>query len=316
MQAAISFLCQSSRFTFFAIHANTTHKKGLKYVMSQDLHVLDFIPAQEKRLPLLFDSPHSGTVYPSDFDYTIEHNILRLAEDAYVDELFRHAPKVGAGLLRALFPRSYIDPNRSTEDFDVNMVDGAWDMPTNPGSKTRQGIGLIFRDLPSRGAVYSRMLTIDEVHQRIDRYWRPYHQRIGQEINALYAQFGKVWHVNCHSMPAYSSKAAPDGAVKRAEVVLGDRHQSTCSPEFTQFIQQFFVTTGYQVKVNEPYAGVELVRRYSNPGQGRHSIQVELRRDLYMNEETLEKNPGFTKLQKDLSALCVALGDYVRQKLL
>jgi N-formylglutamate deformylase len=57
------------------------------------------------------------------------------------------------------------------------------------------------------------------------------------------------------------------------------------------------------VALNHPYKGVELVRRYGKPGRGRHSIQLEVNRRLYMNEETLEKHAGFDRLQGHLATL-------------
>ncbi|MFT7147524.1 MAG: N-formylglutamate amidohydrolase, partial [Yoonia sp.] len=60
----------------------------------------------------MFDSPHSGSIYPDDFGHAIDRMILRRSEDAHVEELFSDVTDHGATLLHALFPRSYIDPNR------------------------------------------------------------------------------------------------------------------------------------------------------------------------------------------------------------
>jgi len=78
-----------------------------------------------------------GTAYPEDFNYAIEYGILRRLEDAWIDELFDTAPDHGAYILRALFPRGYIDPNCHEEDIDNAMLEEPWPGPVNPTDKAR-----------------------------------------------------------------------------------------------------------------------------------------------------------------------------------
>ena len=125
--------------------------------------------------PLVFDSPHSGRDYPPDFDHRIDRQILRQAEDSHVEALFAGVVRLGAPLLHALFPRSYIDPNRALEDLDGGMIDGPWPGTTLPGDKTRRGVGLIWRRLRGLGEIYDRRLTVAEVQHRIETCWHPYH---------------------------------------------------------------------------------------------------------------------------------------------
>jgi N-formylglutamate amidohydrolase len=86
----------------------------------------------------------------------------------------------------------------------------------------------------------------------------------------------------------------------RPDFVLGDRDGTTCEPAFTELVRSTLAGMGYQVKVNDPYKGVELVRAYSNPRAGRHSLQIEINKRLYMDEKTLAKSAGFAQLQKNL----------------
>ena len=92
-------------------------------------------------VPLVFDSPHSGTDYPEDFDYICPRSVLRTAEDTYVHELYAAAPAHGATLIGALFPRSYIDANRHLADIDQALLAEPWPHPLNPGVKTKLGMG-------------------------------------------------------------------------------------------------------------------------------------------------------------------------------
>ncbi len=258
-----------------------------------------------RRLPVLFDSPHSGVSYPRDFAFTCPLATLRQAEDTYVEELFAQAPEHGATLLCALFPRSYIDANRAIDDIDPALLDGPWPEPLNPTEKSALGIGLI-RTLCRPGLpLYDGKLTVAEVAERIDRYYRPYHFQVASVLDGLAARFGAVWHVNCHSMPSAvgPAPARSMGKTKGVDFVIGDRDGTTSEPGFVALVADVLQGFGYSVAVNDPYKGVELLARYANPARGRHSIQLEINRRLYMNEETLERHEGFARLQQHLGAL-------------
>ena len=77
----------------------------------------------DKRVPLVLDSPHSGIEYPDDFRHAVAPKDLRKAEDSFVDHLYGAGPELGAVLIAARFPRSYIDPNRSLLDVDTSLLD-------------------------------------------------------------------------------------------------------------------------------------------------------------------------------------------------
>lgn len=264
--------------------------------------------------PVVFDSPHSGHTYPEDFRSIAPLSVVRRSEDAFVDELFAAAPGHGASLIAALFPRIYIDPNRDLIDLDPAMLDGPWPDPLVPSRKTELGVGLIWRIMPPDSPLYDRLLSVAEVRGRIERCWKPYHHAVATAIDETHRRFGKVWHVNCHSMPAMGNAASEDGPVPRAEFVLGDRDGTTCEPGFTAFVAGELRDMGYDVKINDPYKGVELVRRYSDPASGRHSLQLEINRKLYMNEATIEKSSGFDQVQADMTKLVAAICRYARER--
>jgi N-formylglutamate amidohydrolase len=267
------------------------------------------------RVPLVMDSPHSGAEYPDDFGATQPLERLRETEDTFVDELFGAAPSLGATLITARFPRVYIDPNRSLLDIDATLLEAAWPGPAIPSRKTQLGVGLIWRVLDSGESIYSRKLSVDEVKRRIVSYHQPYQRAVKDAIDHAHEHFGVVWHLNLHSMPAVSSKVSEEGPGKpRADFVLGDRDGSTCAPEFTALVADTLRGMGYDVKINDPYKGVELVRAFSDPQAGRHSLQIEVNRRLYMDERTRAKSPGFDKLRKDLESLMRKLAEYAAQR--
>ncbi|MEM1431131.1 MAG: N-formylglutamate amidohydrolase, partial [Pseudomonadota bacterium] len=157
--------------------------------------------------PLVFDSPHSGSIYPADFDHVIDRMTLRRSEDAHVDELFAHVVGFGAQFVHALFPRVYIDPNRKEDDLDLSMIEGDWPHPVTPSFKTiDRGVGLIWRDMRAYGPIYGAKLSAASVEARIERYWRPYHEALAAAIDGAHARFGRVIHVNCHSMASMGDR--------------------------------------------------------------------------------------------------------------
>ncbi len=262
-------------------------------------------------VPLVFDSPHSGTEYPEDFRFACPLAVLRTNEDTHVDDLYGAAPEHGASLIGALFPRSYIDVNRSPTDIDEALLDAPWPGELDPGEKTRLGMWLVRRlakpDLP----VYDRKLTVAEMQQRIATYYEPYHAMLRSALDRLHRKFGAVWLVNCHSMPARGSRMSSDGPdAVRADFVLGDRDGTTCAPELTDFVARLLRGRGYSVKINDPYKGVEIVRRHGRPGEGRHALQIEVNRALYMDEKTLARSERYAALKADLTHLIAALASF------
>lgn len=269
--------------------------------------VLDLLVPPEP-VPLVLDSPHSGSDWPDDFRPAAPEPLIRATEDAHVDVLFGRAPDHGAVLLRALFPRAYIDPNRSLHDIDPALLADPWPAPLAPSSKTALGKGLIWRLVPPGVAVYDRRLPVAEVEARIDRCYRPYHAVLAEVLDALHARFGRVLHVNCHSMKSVSTDLDPEGpGVRRPDFVLGDRDGTSCDPAITDRVRGFLESAGHSVAVNDPYKGVELVRAYGNPPAGRHSLQIEIRRDLYMDETTRVPHDGFDGLRATLEGLIETL---------
>ena len=258
---------------------------------------------------LVLDSPHSGTHYPADFNAACALATLRRAEDTHVEKIYAFAPALGVAWVEAHFPRIYLDANRDTTELDTTLLDAPWPDPvsTDPVvlQKVRLGKGLVWKFTDDGRAIYDRPLSVEEVMARIQRCWRPYHAAVAEAINIAHARHGYSIHINCHSMPAVaSSHATLFPGLHHADFVVGDRDGTTASPALSALVCDFLRARGYSVEYNHPYKGVELVRRHSHPAQHRHSIQVEINRKLYMDEQTLAQMPeGMARLQADLKAL-------------
>jgi N-formylglutamate deformylase len=270
--------------------------------------------------PLVLDSPHSGIDYPEDFAHACDRAVLRQAEDTHVEKLYDFAPRLGVAWIEALFPRSYLDANRNITELDVTMLDGAWPDPVETDAaalgKVRLGKGLVWRLTDEGVPIYERPLTVAEVRQRIDRCWRPYHQAVAAAIDEAHARHGYSIHLNCHSMPSVAGAYATETpGVVHPDFVIGDRDGTSADPRLSALVCGHLRQHGYAVAYNQPYKGVELVRRHSDPARHRHSIQVEINRKLYMDEATLALHAGFEPLRRDLRALVEMLLDTDPRKL-
>lgn len=276
-----------------------THTEPLAY----RLHMPESAPAA-----LVLDSPHSGTTYPPDFESTVAPGVLRTAEDTWVADLWGDAPTLGVPLIEARFPRAYIDANRNDQEIDQQLLDAPWPEPVPDSPKVRLGKGLIWRLMDDGTPLYERKLSVAEVQYRIDTCWKPYHNIVKQTLDAVHAQHGKVWHINCHSMPSVAGAFATDTpGLVHPDFVLGDRDGATSAPGFREFVGAFLRERGYDVAINAPYKGVELVRRYGDPADNRHSLQLEINRKLYMDEVTLRPSAGYQTIRDLFKDLVIEL---------
>lgn len=275
-------------------------------------------------LPLIVDSAHSGREYPEDFRYACPLPDLAKMEDRYVDDLFSAAPDHGAALLRAHFARSYIDLNRAIDDIDPRLLADPWPHETHgiirPTARSDYGIGLICRLTRPGLPVYNRTLASAEIVHRIEHYYKPYHAALESFLDSAHYRFGAVWHISAHSMPAAS--AIPKRALKLAgreaapsDFVLGDRDGTTCGREFVHAVRDYLRKQGFRVSINDPYKGVELIRRYAQPTRGRHSLQIEINRALFIDEETGEKSHKYSNLKDNLKNFIKYCADYCNDKL-
>jgi N-formylglutamate deformylase len=257
---------------------------------------------------LLFDSPHSGRAYPEEFVTRASLAELRRAEDAYVDELIASARDIGAVVLVATCPRSFIDLNRREDDIDQAILAEPWPTPLRPTEKSRRGLGLVRRFIVPGVEIYGGPLSIQEVADRIDRIYRPYHRALDELVAELLEARGRVIHVNWHSMKSVGNAMTPDGAgARRADFVVSDRDGRSAGVEVTDLVCDTLRGLGYRVSRNTPYTGGTIVARIGDPARGVHSVQIEINRALYLDEARVVKTSGFEPLRRACQTLAGVL---------
>jgi N-formylglutamate amidohydrolase len=274
-----------------------------------DHEALDCRLPERQLAPMVVASPHSGALYTAAFlnQTAVSLAALRRAEDAFVDELFAAAPSLGVPMLAARFPRSFVDVNREPYELDPGMFEGPLPRPLNHRTtRVAAGLGMIPRVAASGEAIYRGRVPAGEIEQRLEAYWRPYHVALSALVEQTYSLFGGALLLDAHSMPSTASGFGQ--REHRVDVVLGDNHGESCALELIECAERFLMRRGLRVLRNQPYAGGFTTQRYGRPRVGRHTLQIELNRSLYMDEARHEKIAAFRSVQQLMTGLLEEIG--------
>ena len=270
---------------------------------------------QFQKIPLILSFPHSGSNYPDDFDTNPEltFEVLDFPGDKYVDELYSKSLELDLISIHANFPRTYIDVNRNQHNIDTSMLEKSteWYGRVHPAG-VETGTTLFWSKTKEIYDIYSRKLNHDELKHRLASCFIPYHQKLNFEIHQLYQNHGCAYVLDCHSMTQFDGKKR--GRKERPQIDIGTRNGESCSKEYSECVADCFSDLGYDVTINGRFVGGEIILRYGWPEIDQHILQVEIRRDLYMNEENREKSDQFEKMQDDCGNALIRIKEYIKTK--
>lgn len=262
-------------------------------------------------IPLVLASPHSGTRYTDAFRRAsrLDAQTLRRSEDSYVHELFAAGPALGAPLVRATFPRAFLDVNREPYELDPGMFDGPLPRHANTRSpRVAAGLGTIARIVANGAEIYPGRIPASEIDRRLDGYYRPYHSALQKCIRLTQRRFGHCILLDCHSMPSGTIPGSMEtGDTPVADFVLGDCHGMACTRRVVDAVQEVLEEAGYRVTRNAPYAGGFTTRHYGRPLDRIHALQIEINRALYMDERTYKRRPRFQEIAAQMTRVVKAL---------
>lgn len=255
--------------------------------------------------PVIFASPHSGRDYPAALlkNARLDRHGLRQSEDCYVDLLFETAPRYGAPLLRALFPRAYVDVNRSRNELDPRMF--ADELPPEADTRSNRviaGLGVIPRIVADGQDIYARKLRHADAEKRLEACYDPYHEALSRLINNAVSAFGCAVVIDCHSMPSAGGAPLRPGE-RPIDFVLGDRFGASCAPAVTELADATLAAMDYETTRNAPYAGGYVAAAYGRPATGVHVLQIEINRALYLDEKRITRTDAFDKLRASMIAM-------------
>jgi N-formylglutamate amidohydrolase len=259
------------------------------------------------RAPIIFNSPHSGSVYPRAFleASRIDLCSLRRSEDSFMDDMIEGLSRDGFAVVRVNFPRAYVDVNREPYELDPRMFNGRLPSFANTRSmRVAGGLGTISRVIGDGQEIYRDRLSVEDGLSRIEALYKPYHRALRRLLGKVRETFGAAILVDCHSMPSVGiSRDEP----RRPDIVIGDRYGTSCAPLLPNVVQETLAAMGYTVGRNKPYAGGFITEHYGNPANGLHTIQIELNRAIYMDERKRERGERFPQIAADFAALARAL---------
>ena len=264
---------------------------------------------------VVFASPHSGRAYASAFlaQTLLDSHAIRSSEDAFIDEVFADAPRHGAPLLTALVPRAYLDLNRAPDELDPAVIDGVVRAPHNP--RVSSGLGVIPRVVAGGRAIYRGKLALTEAEARIRQVWHPYHAALRQLLDETQARFGEAVLIDCHSMPHEAIESHGRPGAPQPDVVLGDRFGAAASGEVVDAIEAAFAAAGFRVARNAPFAGAFIAQSHGRPSAGRHVVQVEIDRALYLDEARVAVLPGFAAFRNRMAGVIAEIARIGRRQL-
>ncbi len=261
---------------------------------------------------VVFASPHSGRAYLPEFlaASVLDAHVIRSSEDAFVDQLFDHAPRAGAPLLLAEVPRAYLDLNRNATELDPALIAGVPRHGHNP--RIASGLGVVPRVVANGRPIYAGKLPRAEADRRIAQYWAPYHARLQGLMARARNQFGEAILVDCHSMPHEAVETLPGRCAP--EVVIGDRFGASIAADLADAVQAAFEGAGLRVARNSPFAGAFVTQQYGRPQRDHHAIQIEIDRSLYMDEASIRPNAGFAPFRDLMARVIEDIADLGRRR--
>lgn len=261
---------------------------------------------QAEPTPVLVEVPHSGLRIPTEIERELDASPLAVLRDSdlYVDQLYARAPSFGATLLVSRVSRYVVDLNRGPDDVDSAAV------PRHPKARHIPARGVVWRARTDGTPLLRTPLTVDQFSRRLEHYYEPYHRTLDDVASQIRQKHGHVMVLAAHSMPSEGRRVLGGEPVPRADIVPGTRGRSTADGRIIDLIDSHFREAGLSVKHDDPYRGGWTTGHYGAPKQGRHVVQIELNRALYVDERSSEiKKRDFAALQTVLDKLVVKLGE-------
>lgn len=273
----------------------------------------DFYGPSDPLVPVLISVPHAGRFYPDSekFRSAVPFSVLSKLEDRHADALVTDLIAQGYGVIVSRIARAVIDLNRDPRDIDRRIIAG---LPHSHAiietAKSRGGLGLFPRSLPRIGALWCHSLPWTEAQSRIASIHAPYHASLEREMKRIRDTHGEALLLDVHSMPPLDRERF--SASQRPDVVIGDRFGASASPRFAEIARSVIARYGLVAAVNHPYPGSYIAERHGRPGAGRHALQIEISRDLYLDERLDAPGAGLNAMRAMLCDIVATLIEELR----
>lgn len=276
------------------------------------LDIFEEFNTQDMKYPIVLSSPHSGPVFPEEFlaNSILDVNELKSSEDCFVTDIVQSASNQGIPLLSMNIARTFIDVNRDKIEIDDSMYFNAPTNPNNNGSRRcRVGLGVIHRIVWPKKNIYDGKISYYEAMERIKNVYDPYHKRLKQLVDKCHRKFGFCLLLDCHSMPSIICNIMNES--KPVDFCLCTLFDESCPTQMSEYLSDELKERNYRVEFNRPYAGAFITFNYCQPRKNIYTMQLEINRSLYMDEDNFKKNDSFQRISKDISESILGLGKFL-----
>ena len=277
------------------------------------INVLDVFNDDEIKYPLVLSIPHCGTIFPEEFLKAVRPDVqtLRKNEDIFVYDLLK--PAIDEAKITAVklnLNRAFIDVNRAKVELDPNMF---FDYPREDiglnQQRSRYGLGIIHKVTADSQPIYAGKISYKEAEERIKNVYDVYHQTLKNLIERTIAKFGFCLVLDCHSMPSKICSIISESP--RIDFCLGNLFEQSCPNKISFYVENELVKREYYVSKNRPYSGAFITFNYCEPRKQSYTLQLEINRVIYADENTLEKNVNFQRVSYDLGKVVTQLANFL-----
>lgn len=276
------------------------------------LSIFEEYNTKDPAYPIVLSSPHSGKLFPPEFlaNSALSEDELRSSEDCFVDEIIIEASNAGIPMIAMNIPRTFVDVNRDKIEIDETMYfDGKKPQDLIGSRRCRVGLGVIHRIVSQNKPIYDGLISYKEAMERIKYVYDPYHKRLKQLVDRCHKKFGYCLLVDCHSMPSKICNIMNEA--KPVEFCVCNLFDESCPPAMSEFFGNALAEKDYRVEYNRPYAGAFITFNYCQPRKNIFTLQLEINRSIYMNEDVYKKNADFHKVSQHICESVIALGKFL-----
>ncbi len=275
------------------------------------LKIFDEFNIKDCKFPIVLSSPHAGNIFPAEFleNSALTEHELRISEDCFVTDLVKEASNAGMPLLSLNLPRTFIDVNRDKIELDESMFYNAPKTTDINSRRCRVGLGVLHRVVYQNKNIYDGLLNYNEAQERIKNVYEPYHKRLKQLVDRCVRKFGFCFLIDCHSMPSMICNIMNES--KPLDFCICNLFDESCPHEVSQNLYQSLEAKGFRTEFNRPYAGAFITFNYCQPRKNIYTLQIEINRETYMDEQSYQKTSNFQNVSSCICQSLIELGNFL-----
>ena len=275
------------------------------------LKIFEEFNTKELQYPIVLSSPHAGSQFPEEFlkNSCLNEHELKISEDCFVTELVKGASDAGIPLISLNIPRTFVDVNRDKIEIDETMFFNGPKANDVNSRRCRVGLGVLHRVVYHNKNIYDGLISFDEAQERIKNVYEPYHKRLKQLVDKCVRKFGFCLLIDCHSMPSMICNIMNES--KMLDFCICNLFDESCPTEYSQHLYNSLSNQDFRVEFNKPYAGAFITFNYCQPRKKIYTLQLEVNRACYMDEQSYQKNKHFQSIAEHISTSIKDLGHFL-----